>query len=90
MRELGLWQAEESVAETFTDIEELGFACRFSDCRHGAEPGCAVRSAVERGEVDAGRLESFRRLRLEQEKRARPHERVTGLTRQPGPTRRRS
>jgi ribosome biogenesis GTPase len=90
MRELGLWQADESVAETFTDIEEIGLACRFSDCRHGAEPGCAVRFAVERGEVDAGRLESFQRLHMEQEKRARPHERATGVTRQPGRTRRRS
>jgi ribosome biogenesis GTPase len=67
MRELGLWQSEERVAEVFTDVEELAFACRFSDCLHLAEPGCAVRAAMERGELDGARLESFHKLQREQQ-----------------------
>ncbi len=72
MRELGLWSGgESSVRDTFTDIGEVAQACRFSDCRHDAEPGCAVRSAVERGDMDSGRLESYRKLQLELEAKAR-------------------
>ncbi|MGA9521745.1 MAG: ribosome small subunit-dependent GTPase A [Myxococcaceae bacterium] len=72
MRELGLWAgAETSVGDTFTDVGELAQACRFSDCRHHAEPGCAVRGAVERGEFEAGRLESFQKLQRELEAKER-------------------
>lgn len=65
MRELALWDAGEGLAQTFEDIEALEAACRFSDCAHGAEPGCAIRAAVETGELDPARLESFRKLKAE-------------------------
>ena len=56
---------EEDVAESFADIEALAAQCRFRDCRHAQEPGCAVRAAVERGELDAGRVANFLKLRDE-------------------------
>ena len=62
MRELQPWVDESAVAETFEDIAELAGGCRFGDCAHGAEPGCAVLAAVERGEITAERLEHFRHL----------------------------
>jgi ribosome biogenesis GTPase len=71
MRELQLWaEEEESLGRTFDDIERLAPACRFSDCRHGDEPGCAVRSAVESGLIEAGRLASFLKQREELERLA--------------------
>ena len=60
MRELGLENAD--LGRTFADIDDLAEDCRFRDCTHTAEPGCAVRAAVERGELDPARLESFRKL----------------------------
>lgn len=66
MRELQLWDAREGLSETFEDIAELAARCRFSDCAHLQEPGCAVRRALERGELDEARLESYRRLLREQ------------------------
>jgi ribosome biogenesis GTPase / thiamine phosphate phosphatase len=59
MRELQLWLDEESLKSAFKDIEELGANCRFRDCCHEAEPGCAVREAIENGDLDAGRMESY-------------------------------
>jgi ribosome biogenesis GTPase len=56
---------EEDIAESFADIEAIAEHCRFRDCRHAREPGCAVRAAVERGEVDAGRVANFLKLRDE-------------------------
>lgn len=53
---------EEDVAENFADIEALAGDCRFRDCRHLQEPGCAVRAAVERGELAAARVVNFRKL----------------------------
>jgi ribosome biogenesis GTPase len=53
---------EEVVAESFADIEALAEQCRFRDCKHAKEPGCAVRAAVERGEVDAQRAANFLKL----------------------------
>jgi ribosome biogenesis GTPase len=51
MRDLGLWDADEGVSALFSDIEELALQCRFSDCSHGNEPGCAVRTALEDGSL---------------------------------------
>ena len=51
MREIGLYDAEESISEGFADVEELFAKCRFSDCRHEKEPGCAVRSALADGSL---------------------------------------
>lgn len=65
MRELGLWAADSGVRETFHDVEEIAQSCRFSDCSHDAEPGCAVRSAVAAGTLDEGRVDGFRKLRAE-------------------------
>ncbi|MFT3897731.1 MAG: ribosome small subunit-dependent GTPase A [Thermomonas sp.] len=56
---------EEDVAESFADIEAIAEQCRFRDCKHAKEPGCAVRAAVERGELDAGRVANFLKLRDE-------------------------
>ncbi|MGN6513038.1 MAG: ribosome small subunit-dependent GTPase A [Lysobacteraceae bacterium] len=56
---------EEDVAESFEDIEALAAECRFRDCRHQREPGCAVRAALEAGTLDAGRLANFLKLRAE-------------------------
>lgn len=53
---------EEDVAESFADIEALAARCKFRDCRHASEPGCAVRAAVESGELDAGRVANFLKL----------------------------
>ncbi|MGD0247592.1 MAG: ribosome small subunit-dependent GTPase A, partial [Candidatus Limnocylindrales bacterium] len=62
LREFGLWDAEEGVAETFAEIAELAVRCRFADCSHRFEPGCSVLAAVAVGRIDAGRLKSYRRL----------------------------
>jgi ribosome biogenesis GTPase len=62
MRALGLWQAEGGLSRTFADIQELAAGCRFRDCAHEHEPGCAVIRAAEDGTLPAGRLESYRAL----------------------------
>lgn len=69
MRELGLWDAEEGVKAAFDDIETLAAGCRFSDCRHGTEPGCAVRQAIAEGTLEEARLKSFEKLQREAERR---------------------
>ena len=65
LRELGLWEAEEGLRETFDDLEALGEACRFRDCAHETEPGCAIRGAAESGAVVPARYEAFLKLRRE-------------------------
>jgi ribosome biogenesis GTPase len=65
MRELTLWDAEEGLGQAFDDIEQLAGECRFSDCLHQGEPGCAVGAAISSGRLDAARLESYRRLERE-------------------------
>jgi ribosome biogenesis GTPase len=67
MREVHLWVADEGLEEAFEDIFELAAACRFSDCRHEVEPGCAVRDAVAEGSLPEGRWERFLALRRELE-----------------------
>jgi ribosome biogenesis GTPase len=71
MRELQLWGAEEGADEVFDDIEKLAEECRFRDCRHDREPGCAVLKAVEEGTLDPARLESHRKLMRETEHQKR-------------------
>ena len=66
MRELQLWDTGDAVAGAFADIESIGEGCRFRDCRHASEPGCAVIAAVEAGTLGAARLESYRKLQAEQ------------------------
>ncbi len=67
LRELQLWDAEEGMAQAFADIDELGQQCRFSDCRHEGEPGCAVLVALKAGALDPARLENRRKLEREQQ-----------------------
>jgi ribosome biogenesis GTPase / thiamine phosphate phosphatase len=59
LRDVQLWANEASIAETFSEIISLSAECRFTDCRHGAEPGCAVQSAISEGSLDPGRLASY-------------------------------
>jgi ribosome biogenesis GTPase / thiamine phosphate phosphatase len=66
MRELQLWETGEALVGAFTDVDALASDCRFRDCRHRQEPGCEVRAAVERGELPAGRLDSYLKLAGEQ------------------------
>jgi len=65
MRELQLWGSE-GVVDSFADIAELGGACRFRDCRHDREPGCAVKAAVAAGTFDGGRYQSYLKLQAEE------------------------
>jgi ribosome biogenesis GTPase / thiamine phosphate phosphatase len=65
MRELQLWANESALEETFSDVAELARECRFTDCAHGTEPGCAVRAALSDGTLAAVRWESYRRLQRE-------------------------
>lgn len=65
MRELQIWEGGEGVAETFDDLEELSLQCKFSDCLHKNEPGCAIQLAIKNGEIDEGRLKSYLKLKKE-------------------------
>lgn len=82
MRELQIADCEHGVEETFPEIVELASRCKFSDCQHDNEPGCAVKAAIEAGTLDERRLISYQKLMREQafnaatlaEKRARDRE----------------
>jgi len=65
MRELGLWDADAGLAATFADIEAMTADCRFHDCAHETEPGCAIRAALDRGELDPDRWRGFQKLQRE-------------------------
>ena len=71
VRGVGLVADEDALEATFADIVELAARCRFRDCRHTEEPGCAVREAIDSGELAARRLESWRRLDREAAYQAR-------------------
>ena len=66
MRELQLWDASEGIDQAFSEIAELAAKCKFRDCKHQQEPGCAVRAAVDEGTLDPDRLESFHKLGREE------------------------
>lgn len=74
MRELQLWDAEGGVDEAFADIAALALRCRFTNCRHETEPGCAVRAALESGALPPARWASYRKLKAEQAAEARRHD----------------
>jgi ribosome biogenesis GTPase len=76
MRELGLLDAGDGLSATFEDVEAIAASCRFSDCHHGNEPGCAVRAALESGELDRGRWMSFVKLQKELAHQERKEDRV--------------
>ena len=68
LREMQLWLDEEpddALADAFVDVEELAGRCRFRDCTHDAEPGCAVQEAIERGDLEASRLANYHALHQE-------------------------
>ena len=65
MRELGMWDISEGLNEAFSDIEALAQCCRFRDCRHENEPGCAVHEAIRNGELDERRFESYKKIKAE-------------------------
>jgi ribosome biogenesis GTPase / thiamine phosphate phosphatase len=65
MRELGLAQAAAAIDEVFADVTDFADRCRFADCRHEGEPGCAVAAAVDAGQVDPARLARWLKLRRE-------------------------
>ena len=67
MRELQLWALEKSVGDTFAEIEILAKRCRFGDCRHQSEPGCAIRKQIAEGKLDPKRLESYLKQKRELE-----------------------
>jgi len=82
IRALQLWDGEDGLDRVFADIEALGQQCRFRDCRHEGEPGCAVGAAIADGRLNSGRLENRRKLEREfafaerkQDKAARAEER---------------
>jgi len=65
IRELQLWDGGDGLGETFSDIEELAGACKFNDCSHSSEPGCAVLAALESGELPQERFAGWRKLQRE-------------------------
>ncbi|MFD6533187.1 ribosome small subunit-dependent GTPase A [Streptomyces sp. NPDC060184] len=68
LRGVGLWDAEEGVGQVFSEIEELAGRCRFHDCAHLSEPGCAVTAAIEDGSLSERRLDSYRKLLRENQR----------------------
>jgi ribosome biogenesis GTPase len=67
IRAVGLVAEDDAVAETFSDVDEVAAMCRFADCQHDGQPGCAIAQALESGELLTGRVEGWRRLREESE-----------------------
>jgi ribosome biogenesis GTPase / thiamine phosphate phosphatase len=65
MRELQLWDADEGISAGFQDVESLTSECRFHDCTHGKEPGCAVQAALKNGTLDNERYQSYLKLQRE-------------------------
>ncbi len=65
MRELQLWTDDDGLSRTFDDVEALGAQCRFRNCAHGNEPGCAIRRALDSGSLDAARWRSYLKLKRE-------------------------
>ena len=65
MRELGMWDVSEGLSESFADVEQFSGKCKFRDCTHENEPGCAVREAIRNGSLDPERFESYKKLKAE-------------------------
>jgi ribosome biogenesis GTPase len=68
MRELQLWHSGSGLQETFTDIATLAADCKFRDCQHDSEPGCAVQAAISAGQLSRKRLQSYQKLQREQQR----------------------
>jgi ribosome biogenesis GTPase len=71
MRELQLWDSGDALGDAFADIDELAASCRFRDCRHLNEPGCAVRAAVADGVLATIRFDSYQKLAAERDHQAK-------------------
>ena len=84
MRELQLLGVEDGVDDVFADIKQLASQCRFSNCGHTNEPGCAVRAALESGVLDRGRFESYRKLKAEQKRSTPAARKPSALASKPG------
>jgi ribosome biogenesis GTPase len=84
MRELQLWEVDEGVDDVFADIRALAQSCRFTNCGHTSEPGCAVLAAIKAGELSAERWESYRKLKAEQAKRTAAPKKPGALASKPG------
>jgi ribosome biogenesis GTPase len=65
LRSIGLYDADDGLAQVFSDIDVLAWSCRFQDCRHETEPDCAVLAAIEASELPQRRLDSWRKLQRE-------------------------
>ena len=65
MRELGLWDAADGLGHSFADVEQYFGQCKFRDCRHQSEPGCAVKAAIENGELSQKRWDNYQKLKRE-------------------------
>jgi ribosome biogenesis GTPase len=65
LREMQLWDGGDGLAQTFDDIEALAGTCRFADCRHAEEPGCAVKSAIESGALEPSRFKNYQKMHRE-------------------------
>jgi len=65
MREIQIWMDEASLARSFSDVDDYAVQCRFNDCEHNSEPGCAVQEAISKGLLDESRLQSFRKFARE-------------------------
>ena len=79
MRELGMWDSGDGIDVAFADIEGLSCACRYADCTHTAEPGCAVLRALADGTLDAARLASYRKLKTENDELRRKLEHMNEI-----------
>ena len=65
MREIQIWADDASIQQTFSDVADFASDCKFTDCLHNAEPGCRVRDAIEKGELEETRLQSYRKFQRE-------------------------
>jgi ribosome biogenesis GTPase len=74
LRELQLWGSPDSADQAFVDVDDLASRCRFGDCRHRGEPGCAVAAAAARGILDPARLASYHKLQAELRHVERQHD----------------
>jgi len=83
LRELQLWDASAGVEDVFADISALALRCRFTNCTHGSEPGCAVRAAIAAGELDEARFVAYRKFRAEQS-RPKREKKPSALASKPG------
>lgn len=79
MRELQLWSGAEALPETFAEVEDLAQQCRFRNCQHEQEPGCAVQAAISMGQLDSSRLQNYQKLQRELQYMARKQDQRANL-----------